>query len=164
MATNDPVTRAHFEKALQNITENQRIAALVGMIYDACLPEGEDLSQALSQMPQPYADILLIDWLNAEQLNGSMHQFFYNSSGDHAPDIAFALQRAGLPDHAAALEKGMAHIGTPYPTDRATRLNIMHDFSEQQDDLLYNLTSIIDDGRLYDAMRFLAEESGMWPE
>lgn len=75
-------------------------------------------------LPQLTADeraLLAVDLFNTEFENGGIHQFFYNSSGNYAPDVADALDAIGLSRQAALVRKGMALFKAPYPRDRELR-------------------------------------------
>ena len=78
------------------------------MGYDALLPEERDF--------------ILVWWLEAEASNGTLHQYFTNSTGDSAIDTLAALERIGAPSAAQVLRDAMKLFGDePYPTDRKQR-------------------------------------------
>ena len=76
--------------------------------YDQLLPEERDY--------------LLVWWLQAEASNGTLHQYFSNSSGDHAEEALAALKRLGADRAHRILRKAMAAFGKAgYSGDRAER-------------------------------------------
>ena len=85
--------------------------------YDALLPEERDY--------------VLVWWLQAEASNGSLHQYFYNSTGDAAFETLDALHRINAPNAASVLSDSIATVSDgDYPTDRLKRqaaLNAMPD-------------------------------------
>ena len=76
--------------------------------YDALLPEERDY--------------LLVWWLQAEASNGSLHQYFDNSTGDAALDTLNALRRRNAPSAASVLSDSIEIVSDgDYPTDRLKR-------------------------------------------
>ncbi|MFO1066098.1 MAG: DUF4375 domain-containing protein [Pirellulales bacterium] len=76
--------------------------------YDALLPEERDF--------------ILVWWLEAEASNGTLHQYFSNSTGDSAIDALAALDRMGAQNAANILRGAMQLFGEgPYPTDQTQR-------------------------------------------
>jgi hypothetical protein len=77
-------------------------------------------------------DYILIWWLQAEASNGSLHQYFDNSTGDSAPDALATLQRVGATQGHAVLAKAMSAFGpSGYPTDRTVRMNRLKSIPDQ---------------------------------
>jgi hypothetical protein len=66
----------------------------------------------------------------AECSNGTLHQFFYNSTGDMAPEILQCLQGIGASRAHAILSSAMAKFGPTYPTDRALRQENLRSMSD----------------------------------
>ena len=76
--------------------------------FDALLPEERDF--------------ILVWWLEAEASNGTLHQYFSNSTGDSAIDALGALERIGARCAANVLRDALKIFGDgPYPTDRTRR-------------------------------------------
>lgn len=76
--------------------------------FDALLPEERDF--------------ILVWWLEAEASNGTLHQYFSNSTGDSAVDTLGALDRIGAQCAANVLRDALKLFGEgPYPTDRTRR-------------------------------------------
>jgi hypothetical protein len=77
-------------------------------------------------------DYLLIWWLEAESSNGTLHQYFYNPTGDHAPETLAALERVGAHQAHAVLVKAISAFGpSGYPTDRRERINRLKSIPDQ---------------------------------
>lgn len=123
-----------------------------------------DRQDPFTALPQPQHDLAIMALFMREAMNGSVHQFFANSTGGLAPELAEILQRRGLPEHAAAIRQGMDRLGNPYPRDRGQRHAIMDGFTEGDDDFLYELTEYADDGEIYRSMIAIAIESGLMAE
>lgn len=80
-------------------------------------------------------DFILTWWLEAEASNGSLHQYFSNSTGDSALDTVTALDRIGAPRAADILRDAIKLFGDgPYPTDRNERNKILDALGERDDD------------------------------
>lgn len=122
-----------------------------------------EVAARLAAMPEPYARIAVVDIFEAEMLNGSVHQFFFNSSGVLAPDVVEALTAMGLPAHAKAVQQGINMFPDPYPRDVSARRDFMLAQDEDFDEALYALTYIVDDGAMHEAMIELAHEAGIMP-
>ena len=141
------------------LSEYERLRFLTGRLYT---PSDK---AALAEWPRPYRLLYLLDLFNLEMLNGGVHQYFANSSGDVAREVAEALREAGLPEHARAVEKGMAMFGESYPTDRAKREPFLFRGGESTDfdDKLEALIGEVDDGAIERAMLKLAKEADVLP-
>lgn len=62
-------------------------------------------------------------WCQSEVNNGGFHQFFYNTTGLLAPEAVEGFSAIGLLEWSALLSEAMGYFATPYPRERATRLN-----------------------------------------
>ena len=123
----------------------------------------ETADRDLAALPEPYRDIVVSRIFEAEMLNGSVHQFFHNSSGTLAPQVAEAFERMGLPVHARAVRDGMAAFPPPYPRDTEARRAVMLDWGEAEDEALHALTGPVDDGLIHERMIRTAREAGILP-
>jgi Domain of unknown function (DUF4375) len=158
----NPVLTAWASEARAAFPEDDRLRWLVRQLYVAA---PEDMAKRTASWPAPYRQLYMLDIFNAEMLNGSVHQFFSNSSGNLAPDVATALREAGLPKHAEAVEAGMAMFGSPYPVDRKRRGTFLFkdEKSTDFDDKLYQLTGAVDDGEIGPAMLAIGKAAGILP-
>lgn len=83
-------------------------------------------------------------WLEAETFNGTLDQFFHNSSGDLALLAEAGLKRLNLPITLGALQRAMALFGEDYPVEgdqRHPRLKQLR--QEYGDDLFEPETEVI---------------------
>lgn len=162
----DPQMAATYRARLASASTERRMEYLVHRLTRDCLTDwwtpGE-ADAAFAGMAGPQADILLLAGFLFESYNGSVHQYFYNSSGTMAPQLAGLLDRIGLPDHAGAVRAGMAVFPGPYPRDTDARRALMERFTVAEDDALYALTVWADDGMISAAAVRLAEEAGLMP-
>jgi Domain of unknown function (DUF4375) len=165
LAVTQPALKARYQ-AMAFAAEDYDLLSYLSRNIAGCAGnwwEALDAEANLAPLPQAHADLIVTEIFVAESLNGSVHQFFFNSSGTLAPQVRDALQRMGLPDHAAAIERGMAVYPAPYPRDTEARRAVMRGFTEAQDNELYDLTGFADDGMIFDAMVKLAKSAGLWP-
>jgi hypothetical protein len=149
------------ENARANIPDRNRIRWL-GYALAGAAPEDK---RQLAAWPKPYRLMYLLSKFNNETANGGVHQFFYNSSGDLAPEVVEALKEVKLLKHAEAIQEGIDSFGPAYPIDtQKRRENHFHgkDWSGW-DDRLSALTGRVDDGEIYNAMLRLAKEEGILP-
>jgi Domain of unknown function (DUF4375) len=163
----DPKLTAEYEARRQAVPPDRRIDHLVERLVAECLADWwtpEEADAAFAGMAQPQSDILILFFFLAESFNGSTHQYFYNSSGTMAPQLADLLDRIGLPDHADGIREGMAMFPAPYPRDTDARRDVMAGFTEAEDEALYALTIWADDSKVTEAMVRLAKDSGLMPQ
>lgn len=132
----------------------------------ACIPPPKGFDQtpdALAQVPQTVADFYLLHMLILEAMNGSFHQYIFNSTGALAPDMIDVLHRMDLPEHAQAAQTALKVFPAPYPRDTAQRRQIMQTFLKRQDQALYDATWIVDDRAFFEAVQARAKREGYWP-
>lgn len=74
---------------------------------------------ALSQEEQ---ETIALWWLEAETMNGTLNQFFWNSAGDLALIAMSGLKTLRMPITAKALASALAYFGDTYPVARDERI------------------------------------------
>ncbi len=156
-ALGTPALAPWLDAARAAMTDEERMHWLLSQLRLRIGPVAAELADA----PDPYATLYAVNLFNAEMLNGSVVQFFFNNSGDIAPEVAEALHTIGLDRHAAAVRSGMA-LCAPYSRDRATRLKA----SKTKPGLvgaLDDLTPIVDDGAIGPAMLAYASSTDLLP-
>jgi hypothetical protein len=72
-------------------------------------------------LPPDYRPILVLGLFEWEFSNGGVHQFFFNSAGNLAPEVLEALEALSLPRQAAAMRKALAMFAEPYERDTGKR-------------------------------------------
>lgn len=70
-------------------------------------------------------DFILSWWLEGEASNGTLHQYFSNSTGDSAVDAHAALRRLGATNAAKVLQEAISLFGHEFPIDRTTRNDLL---------------------------------------
>jgi len=118
----------------------------------------------IAAWPKPYRQLFLLELFNAEMLNGGVHQFFTNSSGDFATEVVTTMREVGLPRHAAALQRSVDMFGKPYLSDRDVRHTRY--FSKKWsdwDEKLNEPTGDVDDGEIIRKMMDIAGQDGLLP-
>lgn len=81
---------------------------------------------------------IAIWWLVSETMNGTLDQFFWNSSGDLALLAQAGLRRLQLPVTAAALDSALAHFGPHYPVNRDERHRVLDALIERMGEDRFN--------------------------
>ncbi|MFY9290563.1 MAG: DUF4375 domain-containing protein [Methylorubrum rhodinum] len=161
-----PEIAAIYEPLRSGADDDDRLAFLTGGLWQ-CLNHYDApaaVAARLAALPTPHARIVVVRIFEAEMLNGSVHQAFFNSSGVLAPDVAAALKAMNLPDHAAAVERGIAMFPKPYPRETDARRAFMGKQDEAFDDALANLTGDVDDGAMHAAMIATARAADILPK
>ena len=146
--------------------DDDRLRFLTGGLW-TCLNHYDapaEVAARLAALPAPHARIIVVRIFEAEMLNGSVHQAFFNSSGALMPDVAAALRAMNLPEHAAAVERGIAMFPEPYPRDTPVRRAFMAQQNEAFDDALAYLTGDVDDGAMHAAMIATARAADILPK
>ena len=144
-------------KAREKIGDEDRLSYLTGKLN--AMEDAE-----IDRLPKALKQIYVVDYFNAEMLNGGVHQFFFNSSGGYAPDVAVALRELGLTTHADVIERGIDMFSKPYPTDMQKRrvLNFGGEWGAW-DEALSALTYEVDDGEITPALIALAKRENLLP-
>ena len=85
-------------------------------------------------------------WLEAETMNGTLNQFFWNSSGDLALIARDGLVRLQQPITLKALDSALAYFGAQYPVDRDQRMDMLEEIEAQHgEDVFTPASRIIQD-------------------
>jgi hypothetical protein len=82
-------------------------------------------------------DYLRVWWLEAEASNGTLHQYFYNSTGDDALETVAALKRLNAPQAASILTDAIAIFVGDYPKDRIVRQNALNQIDSSYEQFSY---------------------------
>ena len=153
-----PALAGWLDVARAGVTDKDRMDWLLGQLELRMAPSVDVLAGA----PHAYATLYAANLFNAEMLNGSVEQFFSNSSGNIAPEVVGALQEIGLDRHAGVVQRGMALYSPPYSRDRTVRLRA----SEAMPGLpkaLDDLTGGVDDGAISPALLAYARRQDVLP-
>lgn len=79
-------------------------------------------------------EAIALYWLEAEVMNGGLHQYFYNSAGDLAVLAVSALDRLGCERTLSILKGAMSKLGAEtYPIDWSARQLLLGRLSEDFD-------------------------------
>jgi hypothetical protein len=82
--------------------------------------------KGFAQLEPEEQEVLALYWLETETMNGSLEQFFWNSSGDLAPLALAGLMRLQCEKTAHHLRQSMHLInGDNYPLGRDKRMNYL---------------------------------------
>ncbi|CAO4164940.1 DUF4375 domain-containing protein [Methylorubrum aminovorans] len=161
-----PDLTALYEPLRSDADDDDRLAYLTGGLW-TCLNHYDApaaVAARLAALPTAHARIIAVRIFEAEMLNGSVHQAFFNSSGVLAPDVVEALKAMNLPKHAAAVERGIAMFPKPYPRDTEARRAFMGRQDKAFDTALGDLTGDVDDGAMHAAMIATARAADILPK
>lgn len=112
-----------IEASRKKVGANRRVDLLMEQLWKR-LPSDASSSaihDQLAKLPEAERNLMVINNFNEEFENGGIHQFFFNSSGDTAPDVYQAMVALGLERQARLMQQAMALFSAPYPTDRTLR-------------------------------------------
>lgn len=109
-----PALTAWARKARSELEDRDRLDWLIVKI--ARLDE-----DARARLPEALTTIHAVSYFEGQISNGGIHQAFFNSSGDFAPEAAAGLRKLGRMAEADIVERGIAMFSTPYPRDTEQR-------------------------------------------
>ncbi len=90
--------------------------------------------------------VVALEALEGDVMNGGLSQYFSNSSGDLAAEALIALDNLGAWQTYKALTSAIAKIWADgYPNDRAERFKPLEDAEERDENLLDEETEVIQD-------------------
>lgn len=85
---------------------------------------------AYNRTPEIWRNLIVARLAYNDIGNGGLGQFFYNSTGDMAPEAVEGFIALGMPKAAQALETAMGSFGQPYSRDRDVRIAAIKAFPE----------------------------------
>jgi Domain of unknown function (DUF4375) len=107
------------------VSERERLDWLMEQLYWHVGDDEPASRQRLSALPKPYEQLIYLGTFWGEVYNGGVEQFFSNSSGDMAPEVARTLQEVGLVKEAETVRHGIDLFPAPYPVDRQRRHSLL---------------------------------------
>lgn len=150
----------HYAERLARIDDWTKLDYLTRRILRCVRVE---TPQELAALRHPLADLWVMEVAIRQNNNGHFHQFVFNRSGAWLPELIAVMERLGLGEHAARVSGALKLFPADYPRDQHARRAIMAEFTERQDNVLYDLTGWLDNQDLYDAMLQLARDSKLLP-
>lgn len=85
-------------------------------------------------------------WLEAETMNGTLDQYFWNSAGDQALIARRGLHSLRMPVTLQAFNAALALFGGHYPSERDARMQVLETLEAQHGDNLFTApTRVIQD-------------------
>jgi hypothetical protein len=93
--------------------------------HKLCDGWNEDGFQPISGISRDLQIFAATNYGKSDIENGGFHQFFYNSTGDFAPEMVEWFQRAGFEDTAKIMVEAMSIFGESYPRSREKRLKFL---------------------------------------
>lgn len=101
----------------------------------------EEVRKGIDTLTKPQRTLYILAAFNYEFENGGVHQFFLNSEGSLAPDVAEAMAEIGLDRQAGLIRCGIAMFKQPYPRDTQLRREThFHEGWSEWDEQLSGLT------------------------
>lgn len=130
-------------------------AALLGIIQPRRVVYRHLEAPGYANSPAPVRHLWALELLGMELVNGGIHQYFFNSSGDLWPDAMEGLEQAGYARSAATFRKAVAIFGQEGPsTNRTVRFKQLDRLSKSVETELNRLGD-----QVYEGMA----ETNTWP-
>lgn len=82
----------------------------------------ENWANGFNSLMKEEQEALALWWLEAETMNGTLNQFFWNSSGDLALIAVSGLEELNMPITLKAFRDALKYFGDPYPVSRDLRM------------------------------------------
>jgi hypothetical protein len=82
----------------------------------------DNWDKGFATLSQEEQEAVALWWLEAETMNGTLNQFFWNSAGDLALIAMSGLQALHMRVTAKALASALAYFGDTYPVARDERM------------------------------------------
>jgi hypothetical protein len=161
-----PELAAIYEPLRRAAPAEKRLDYLIFRLQ-SCAPytdSPENVLARLAALPKAHGRIYVVSVFEAEMLNGSVEQFFFNSSGALAPEVAAGFEDLGLKADAEAVRKAIDMFPKPYPRDLAARRDFMSRKGEAFAEALDALTGAVDDGSIRPALLKQAQDAGILPQ
>jgi hypothetical protein len=167
----DPELSAWIAREREKLADERRLAWLLRHLD---LTPGLPIQEALARRPEPYRLLYVLEDAHLEAMNGGVHQYFYNSSGDLALEFIAAARKTGAQETALAIEKAAASFAGGYSSNREARHAAMERLAQDSpkiaenwsrwDEALNEGTGAFDRGEIQEAQLRLAREAGILPK
>ena len=86
--------------------------------------------EGFDSLMQEEKEAIALWWLEAETMNGTLNQFFWNSSGDLALIAKSGLETLEMPITLRAFQTALNYFGVSYPVDRELRMEQLERIEE----------------------------------
>jgi hypothetical protein len=118
-----PALFRHVESFRARLGEKARLRFLANALEDEIdwNKPADAIARALATLLPEERHLVALSRFNMEFENGGVHQFFYNSTGDIAPEVHAAMLALGLEQQAELFGRGLEMFGDVYPRDNETR-------------------------------------------
>jgi len=146
------------------VNDRLRLMWLVLQLYEMIDdPDPAASKQKFATLPKPYQQLVYLDRSWGQIYNGGVEQFFFNFSGNVAPEVVQTLQEVGLAKEADVIQRGIDLFLSPYPADREQRTDMLtRGKGRAIDQKLYKLE--VDSVVIRRAMVDLAKREGLLPQ
>lgn len=153
---------AFTAQARANLSDDHRMSYLLSQLFSKLdgFAEPGAIQRQLDALPASYRTVVLLSIFTGEIVNGGMEQFFSNSSGAYAPNVAAELRALGQTAAADAVARGMALFPAPYPIATNARRLMSDDARNSQLDAL---TDVVDVGAIHQAAVAFAVRANCLP-
>ena len=119
----NPALFARIEGLREKLGYNDRLRHLIAALDRKVdwSKSADDIARQLAALPPQQRHLIALSMFNMEFENGGVHQFFYNSSGDIAPEVLEAMVELGLAPQAEVFRRTLAMFGESYIRDNTAR-------------------------------------------
>jgi hypothetical protein len=148
------------QDARPKVTENARLMWLLEQLYEHLDAD----SAALLALPKTCQQLLYLGLFWGEVFNGGIQQFFFNSTGDQAPEVVQTLREVGLSEETEIVRQCMDLFPASYPVDWNRRRELMSRNGEEIDKKLYEMSDRVDSAVIHRAMIDIAKREALLPQ
>jgi hypothetical protein len=99
---------------------------IVNGMYDAA--PSDDVAECWERFGEHHRAVFVVAWAMAEHSNGSLHQYYSNSTGDMAPRLPDAARLLGAGAYADIFERANALFAPATLADRRSRNDQLDEF------------------------------------
>lgn len=119
----NPALFARIEAFREKLGDNERLGYLTEALDRKIdwKKSADDIARQLAALPKEERNLIALSTFNMEFENGGVHQFFFNSSGDIAPEVMAAMDDLGLAPQAEIFRRALAMFDAPYIRDNTLR-------------------------------------------
>ncbi|TIP91624.1 MAG: DUF4375 domain-containing protein, partial [Mesorhizobium sp.] len=113
------------ELSEDDIPPSARVVEVWGAPVLDVLDEPSEYHRVVGAMPSAIRNVICVELLSWQVLNGGFRQYFWNSYGITAQGAIQGFRAMGLETHAELTRQACALLGESFPEERLARMEIV---------------------------------------